>query len=110
MTFFSDRPQIVLFSLLSTTKRFSFSSLKNSDDLMTFFSPRHYIRLFFKLFSSFHGPPRHPIFITAKTPFHQCTFSFITEHFVHHCTLKHACHVLHKLMVILFSSHCVNSF
>src|SRR6218665_662110 len=32
----------------------------------------------------------HPIFITAKTPFHHCKFSFITAHFVHHCTLKHA--------------------
>src|SRR6218665_101273 len=28
--------------------------------------------------------------ITAQTAFHQCTFSFITAHFVHHCTLKQA--------------------
>src|SRR6218665_1231387 len=26
----------------------------------------------------------------CKTPFHHCTFSFITAHFVYHCTLKHA--------------------
>src|SRR6218665_2342913 len=29
-------------------------------------------------------------FITAKAAFHHCTFSFITAHFVHHCTLKQA--------------------
>ena len=29
-------------------------------------------------------------FITAQTAFHHCTFSFITAHFVHHCTLKQA--------------------
>ena len=27
-------------------------------------------------------------FITAQTAFRHCTFSFITAHFVHHCTLK----------------------
>src|SRR6218665_1135163 len=35
-------------------------------------------------------PPCYPLFITAKTAFHHCTFSFITAHFVHHCRLKHA--------------------
>jgi len=25
-----------------------------------------------------------------KTAFHHCTFSFITAHFMHHCTLKQA--------------------
>jgi len=29
-------------------------------------------------------------FITAKTAFHHCTFTFITAHFVHHSTLKQA--------------------
>src|SRR6218665_1242152 len=29
-------------------------------------------------------------FVTAQTAFHHCTFSFITAHFVHHCTLKQA--------------------
>src|SRR6218665_3761047 len=27
---------------------------------------------------------------TAKTVIHHCTFSFITAHFVHYCTLKQA--------------------
>src|SRR6218665_1290597 len=27
-------------------------------------------------------------FINAQTAFHHCTFSFITAHLVHHCTLK----------------------
>ena len=35
-------------------------------------------------------PTHHLLFITSKTAFHHCTFSFITAHFVHHCTLKHA--------------------
>ena len=42
----------------------------------------------------------HPIFITAKTPFHHCTFSFITAHFVHHCTLKHALPIGSVLIVL----------
>ena len=29
-------------------------------------------------------------FITEKTAFHRCTFSFIPAHFVYHCALKHA--------------------
>src|SRR6218665_3243877 len=29
-------------------------------------------------------------FFTAQTAFHHCTCSFITAHFVHHCTLKQA--------------------
>jgi len=37
-----------------------------------------------------HLPPPDHKFITAETPFHRCTFVFITAHFVHHCTLKHA--------------------
>jgi len=35
-------------------------------------------------------PPRHPLFITARTAFHDfhhCTFSCVTAHFLHHCTL-----------------------
>src|SRR6218665_2030838 len=28
--------------------------------------------------------------LPAQTAFHHCTFSFITAHFVHHCTLKQA--------------------
>src|SRR6218665_2600884 len=37
-----------------------------------------------------HTPFISPSFITAQTAFHHCTFSFITAHFVHHCTLKQA--------------------
>src|SRR6218665_158232 len=40
----------------------------------------------FLLHSSLHKQP----FITAQTAFHHCTFSLITAHFVHHCTLKQA--------------------
>src|SRR6218665_3639072 len=57
---------------------------------MTIFSHRPQIVVFFSLS---YFPPRHPLFlyfITAKTAFHNCTFSFITAHFVHHCTLKQA--------------------
>jgi len=41
----------------------------------------------------------HPIFITAKTPFHHCAFLFIA-HFVHHCTLKYALHGLHEVHAV----------
>src|SRR6218665_3093003 len=53
----------------------------------------------FRLNSSLHKQPfitahfrssLHILFITAQTAFHHCTFSFITAHFVHHCTLKQA--------------------
>ena len=37
-----------------------------------------------------HTPFISAYFITAQTAFHKCTFSFITAHFVNHCTLKQA--------------------
>ena len=68
------------------------SSLKASHDL--FVSHRPQIVVVFILFPTFH--PKHLLFLYilvihhCKTPFHHCTFSFITAHFVHHCTLKQA--------------------
>src|SRR6218665_4218963 len=42
------------------------------------------------------GLPVFHLFIIHlyKTEFHYCTLSFITAHFVHHCTLKQALEVL----------------
>ena len=37
-----------------------------------------------------HTPSISSYFITAQRAFHHCTFSFITAHFVPHCTLKQA--------------------
>src|SRR6218665_1962258 len=41
-------------------------------------------------FNTTYTPLISSYFITAQTAFHHCTFSFITAHFVHHCTLKQA--------------------
>jgi len=65
------------------TWKFSFHPSKI---LMTFFS--HWQQTGY--FSPFLRLSTPPLFITAKTAFRHCTFSFITVHFVHHCTLKHA--------------------
>jgi len=35
------------------------------------------------------------ISVTAQTACHHFTFRFTTAHFVHHCTLKQALHLLH---------------
>jgi len=39
-------------------------------------------------------------FFAAKTAFHHCTFSIITAHFMHHCTLKQALIVLYLYIYI----------
>ena len=44
-------------------------------------------------------------FITAQTTFHHCTFSFITAHFVHHCTLKQA--LAMTMVVVHRNSHSI---
>src|SRR6218665_1681287 len=80
---------------------FFISSLKNSDDLFQSSTPNSRIFTLFPNFPqqnlflvvnteyTYFSPfPPHPIFITAKTPFHHCTFR--SSHVVHHCTLKHA--------------------
>ena len=36
--------------------------------------------------------------IHHSTAFHHCTFSFITAHFVHHCTLKQALTYMTKVL------------
>ena len=92
MTFFSHRPQIVVFfQLFSNFPRQNPLFLPNSCEKCSIHSSKilmTFLGLFLDLFPTV--PPRHPLFITAKTAFHHCTFSFITAHFVHHCTLKHA--------------------
>jgi len=75
---FSCRPHIIiiLFPVLFPnfpqkvpyfSLHFSFSSLKNSDDLILVFNTK-YTSTFLRV------PPLHPRSITAKTPFHHCTF------------------------------------
>jgi len=56
----------------------------NSPENSPLIFPFHPSKMLMTIFSP------HPIFITAKTLFHHCTFSFLTAHFVHRCTLKHA--------------------
>ena len=50
--------------------------------------------------------------VTINTAFHHCTFSFITAHFVHHCTLKQALHTLytHKFIYIHIDIYICISF
>src|SRR6218665_506051 len=47
---------------------------------------------------------RMTFFVTAQTAFHNCTFRFITAHFVHHCTLKQALPLLTVMFIYVFAS------
>src|SRR6218665_3399095 len=112
MTFFSLPLQIVVFSLLFHNKipcfslNFSFSPLKNSNDLFFFLVLNTKYTYFFTFSLS-------PYIHHCKTPFHHCTFSFITAHFrsslhifVHPCTFCALLHVktaLHKYLYNIFS-------
>src|SRR6218665_862214 len=80
--FFPTFPQLSTIELLISSNFFSISSLKNSVSPIFLVVDSKYG--YFSHFSTF--PPRQPLFITAKTAFHHGTFSFITAHFVHHCS------------------------
>src|SRR6218665_1399571 len=62
-------------------------SFHPSKILMTFFNSSNTNSGILLLFSNF--PPHHTLFLYLFV-FHHCTFSFITAHFVHQCTLKQA--------------------
>jgi len=87
MTAHYDKNNFFVTSFTQTPMKIFISSLKNSYDFLIVYTKCYFSNTFS------HLSTHHPIFITAKTPFHHCTFLFITAHFVHHCTFCASLHV-----------------
>ena len=93
ITVFSLRPQIMLF-MPKKIYKWLFRRFTRTCNYPISFYPFYPILRFYTWLSTLTQ------FITAKTAFHHCTFSFITAHFVHHCTLKQAMQVMVGLIII----------